>query len=226
MGELFKREVDSGEAVFFSVTEKDSERGLTSNSRLFLMLQNKFVCYFSSPSQQFPLTLEHIHSEAKMVVPLNQIYKLNFKKTVLDLYFWLYQNGKRMQKNWTLTMASEELLTEWQQIFDQYSNRSRKGTLERKNTKEMNEYFQYIQQDQVKVEEHPVPALSREEIELQERLARELAESSLLLKDSRSQSYLEQVTAKTPEVNLRERIQDEEERSMPSSTSSKAKFHS
>ena len=31
-----------------------------------------------------------------------------------------------------------------------------------------------------------MPVLSREEIELQERLARELAESSLLLKDSRS----------------------------------------
>ena len=70
-----------------------------------------------------------------------------------------------------------------------------------------------------------MPALSREEIELQERLARELAESSLLLKDSRSESYLEQVTAKTPEVILREGI-EEEERSMPSSTSSKAKFHS
>ena len=129
MNELLRRQLDSSDTVFFSIVTKDSERGLTSNKRILFMVQNRFICYHSSPTLDFPLSLEYIKGKAKLVVPMNHIYKLNFKGSGLDVYFWVYQDGKRMERFWKFQMEVETLALQWQDVFDEYTNRSRKGTL-------------------------------------------------------------------------------------------------
>ena len=60
MAELQKRELVTGETIYFSLVEKQSERGFSLNKRIFLMLENQFICYLSSPKTDFPLTLDHL----------------------------------------------------------------------------------------------------------------------------------------------------------------------
>lgn len=62
------------------------------NKRLFLMIENQFVCYFSNPKTDFPLTADYINKKAKMMVPLKQIVKIVSKKQdkQIAIQFWVY----------------------------------------------------------------------------------------------------------------------------------------
>lgn len=100
------------------------------------MLENRFICYLSSPNLNFPLSIDYINKNAKAIIPLSQIHRLLYQENnKLQIDFWVNLNGRRTKKYWTLKMETPSLLAIWQEVFDEYSNRSRKGTLETKNSK-------------------------------------------------------------------------------------------
>jgi hypothetical protein len=107
------------------------------NKRLLLMVEDKFVCYLSSPKTDFPLTSDYIAKNAKMLVPLKQLMKITSKHAnkTISIEFWMPENNRRLIKTWMLEMASVLLLDSWQQLFDDYSMRSRQNTLEIKSSK-------------------------------------------------------------------------------------------
>lgn len=90
------------------------------NKRLFLMLENHFICYLSAPVPPSPLTHAAISQLAKLVVPLKQLIKISSRgeKKQLGVDFWLMEKGKRVEKRWVMRMESEKLLEQWQRLFD------------------------------------------------------------------------------------------------------------
>lgn len=56
------------------------------------MLDNYYLCYFSLPNIDFPLTNEYVEKNAKLKVPLQQINKVvdkhEDKKIIIN--FWIY----------------------------------------------------------------------------------------------------------------------------------------
>lgn len=72
----------------------------------------------------------------KLRVPLKQINKISDKRSdkKIVIHFWIYEKSKRVEKVWTLRFSNEPLLEQWIEKFESYTNRSRKGTLERNNS--------------------------------------------------------------------------------------------
>ena len=71
-----------------------------------------------------------------MIVPLKQLMKITSKHDdkKISIQFWIYEKSKRVIKTWILKMNSVFLLNSWQELFDDYSVRSRHNTLEIKNS--------------------------------------------------------------------------------------------
>lgn len=101
--------LDNDNTVYFSVVEKESERKFSMNKRLLLMLDNYYLCYFSQPNIDFPLTNEYVEKNAKLKVPLQQINKVvdkhEDKKIIIN--FWIYEKSKRLEKSWTLKFSND-----------------------------------------------------------------------------------------------------------------------
>jgi hypothetical protein len=106
------------------------------NKRLLLMMENHYICYLSQPNIHFPFTNDYLEKNVKLRVPLKQINKIADKRSdkKIIIHFWIYEKSKRVEKVWTLRFSNEPLLEQWLEKFEDYTNRSRKGTLERNNS--------------------------------------------------------------------------------------------
>ncbi len=84
------------------------------------MLDNHYLCYFSQPNIQFPLTSQYVEKNAKLIVPLLQINKIvdKYEEKKIIINFWIYEKNKRLEKSWTLKFSNDELLQKWIDKFE------------------------------------------------------------------------------------------------------------
>jgi hypothetical protein len=71
-----------------------------------------------------------------MIVPLGQINKIIDKRDdkKIIIHFWVYEKHKRVEKIWVIRFDNLDLLLQWLEKFEEFTNRSRNNTLEKTAT--------------------------------------------------------------------------------------------
>jgi hypothetical protein len=70
------KEMNNGDVVYYSIVEKESEKGLSFNKRLFFLMENQFFGYLSSSKDDFAFTHQYFIDNAKVYIELRNLTKI------------------------------------------------------------------------------------------------------------------------------------------------------
>lgn len=100
-----------GETIYYSLVEKQSERGLSYNQRLFILLEGHYFGYTKDYDKRNLGAFDV--NKLKVQVPLQDLRKIVPKDDKLALYINQYEKGKLKSVKWTFKMATEALAFSW-----------------------------------------------------------------------------------------------------------------
>lgn len=107
--EILQVRTNPDKTIFMSITEKESDLGISFNKRLFLLIKNDRFGYISNFKESDNPEDVDI-SKCKVLVENKRITTdAERNKNVIVINFTVVEDKKKIAKKWTLKMATEEL---------------------------------------------------------------------------------------------------------------------